>query len=86
MPSILDRELGFFGKIRSVKRDFGCWVFTGTDKDQPDQRPRWNYRAEDGGGIMIDLFCPWRYKGDKLAELGLQSWKERRWVDVPKLG
>ncbi|MEI8206519.1 MAG: hypothetical protein WCG03_06545 [Kiritimatiellales bacterium] len=86
MPSILDRELGFFGKIRSVKRDFGCWVFTGTDKDQPDQRPRWNYRAEDGGGIMIDLFCPWRYKGDQLAELGLQSWKERRWVDVPKLG
>jgi predicted dehydrogenase len=24
-------------------------------------------------------------KGIQLAELGLQSWKERRWIDVPPL-
>ncbi len=55
------KELGFFGKILSVKGDFGYWVFTGMDYDQPAQRPSWNYRAEDGGGMMIDMFCHWRY-------------------------
>lgn len=55
------KELGFFGDILSVKGDFGYWVFTGMDLDQPAQRPSWNYRAEDGGGIMIDMFCHWEY-------------------------
>lgn len=55
------KELGFFGKILSVKGDFGYWVFTGMDYDQPAQRPSWNYRSEDGGGMMIDMFCHWRY-------------------------
>lgn len=55
------KELGFFGKILSVRGDFGYWVFTGMDYDQPAQRPSWNYRAEDGGGIMIDMFCHWQY-------------------------
>ena len=55
------KELGFFGKILSVKGDFGYWVFTGMDYDQPAQRPSWNYRAEDGGGMMIDMFCHWDY-------------------------
>lgn len=60
------KELGFFGKILSVKGDFGYWVFTGMDEDQPAQRPSWNYRAEDGGGMMIDMFCHWRYVIDNV--------------------
>ncbi len=52
---------GFFGEILSVRGEFGYWVFTGLDADQPPQRPSWNYRAEDGGGIMIDMFCHWHY-------------------------
>ena len=55
------KELGFFGKILSVRGEFGYWVFTGMDYDQPAQRPSWNARAEDGGGMMIDMFCHWRY-------------------------
>lgn len=55
------KALGFFGKLLSVHGEFGYWVFTGLDLDQPAQRPSWNYRAEDGGGIMIDMFCHWQY-------------------------
>ncbi len=55
------QELGFFGRILSVRGEFGYWVFTGMDYDQPPQRPSWNYRAEDGGGMMIDMFCHWQY-------------------------
>ena len=60
------RDMGFFGDILSVRGDFGYWVFTGLDTDQPMQRPSWNYRKEDGGGIMIDMFCHWRYVIDDL--------------------
>lgn len=52
---------GFFGRILSVRGEFGYWVFTGHDGDQPAQRPSWNYRKEDGGGIIIDMLCHWRY-------------------------
>ena len=55
------RDDGFFGKILSVRGSFGYWVFTGHDADQPAQRPSWNYRSEDGGGMLIDMFCHWRY-------------------------
>lgn len=55
------KQLGFFGKILSVRGEFGYWVFTGMDYDQPAQRPSWNYRSEDGGGLMIDMFCHWQY-------------------------
>ncbi len=55
------RDQGFFGRILSVRGEFGYWVFTGHDRDQPAQRPSWNYRAEDGGGIVLDMFCHWRY-------------------------
>lgn len=55
------REQGFFGKILSVRGEFGYWVFSGLDADQPAQRPSWNYRKEDGGGIMIDMYCHWQY-------------------------
>ncbi len=55
------RDQGFFGKILSVRAEFGYWVFTGHDIDQPSQRPSWNYRKEDGGGMMTDMFCHWEY-------------------------
>ncbi|MEZ0164605.1 Gfo/Idh/MocA family protein [Kineococcus sp. LSe6-4] len=52
-------ESGFFGQILSVRGEFGYWVFEGDW--QPAQRPSWNYRAEDGGGIVADMFCHWNY-------------------------
>ncbi len=55
------KDIGFFGRILSIRGEFGYWVFTGLDPDQPPQRPSWNYRAEDGGGMMIDMFCHWHY-------------------------
>lgn len=58
------RELGFFGKIHSVRGEFGYWVFEGDTL--PAQRPSWNYRKEDGGGIIIDMLCHWRYVLDNL--------------------
>src|SRR6186713_2229849 len=55
------KQQGFFGDLLSVRGEFGYWVFTGHVDDQPAQRPSWNYRNEDGGGIMIDMFCHWQY-------------------------
>jgi predicted dehydrogenase len=57
-------ELGFFGKILSVRGEFGYWVFEGDTV--PAQRPSWNYRKEDGGGVIIDMLCHWRYVLDNL--------------------
>ena len=53
------RDSGFFGRILSVRGEFGYWVFEGDW--QPIQRPSWNYRAEEGGGIILDMICHWRY-------------------------
>jgi predicted dehydrogenase len=50
---------GFLGKILSVRGEFGYWVFEGDL--QPAQRPSWNYRKEDGGGIVLDMFPHWQY-------------------------
>jgi predicted dehydrogenase len=50
---------GFFGRVLSVRGEFGYWVFEGDW--QPAQRPSWNYRAEQGGGIVLDMFCHWQY-------------------------
>ncbi len=55
------KEQGFFGRILSVRGEFGYWVFTGEYEGQPIQRPSWNYRKEDGGGLVIDMHCHWRY-------------------------
>lgn len=57
-------DSGFFGKILSVRMEFGYWVFEGDL--QPGQRPSWNYRKEDGGGIILDMFAHWRYVLDHL--------------------
>ena len=56
---------GFFGEILSIRGEFGYWVFTGHDAIST-QRPSWNYRKEDGGGIIIDMLCHWRYVLDNL--------------------
>ena len=58
------KELGFFGRILSVRGEFGYWVFEGDTV--PAQRPSWNYRKEDGGGIILDMLCHWRYVLDNL--------------------
>ncbi|HMM83999.1 Gfo/Idh/MocA family oxidoreductase [Azohydromonas sp.] len=58
------RRAGFFGRMLSVRIEFGYWVFEGDL--QPIQRPSWNYRAEEGGGIILDMMCHWRYVLDNL--------------------
>lgn len=58
------RDSGFFGRILSVTGEFGYWVFEGDL--QPAQRPSWNYRRADGGGIILDMVCHWRYVLDNL--------------------
>jgi predicted dehydrogenase len=58
------RDAGFFGRILSVRGEYGYWVFEG-DR-QPAQRPSWNYRKQDGGGIILDMLCHWRYVLDNL--------------------
>jgi predicted dehydrogenase len=57
-------ETGFFGEMLSVRGEFGYWVFEGDTIEA--QRPSWNYRKEDGGGIIMDMFCHWRYVLDNL--------------------
>jgi len=52
-------QSGFFGRILSVRGEFGYWVFEGDW--QPAQRPSWNYRKEEGGGIIVDMLCHWQY-------------------------
>ncbi len=58
------KEQGFFGKILSVRGEFGYWVFEGDNITA--QRPSWNYRKEDDGGIIVDMLCHWRYVLDNL--------------------
>jgi len=68
LPGLLKLKLlidsGFFGRILSVRGEFGYWVFEGDW--QPAQRPSWNYRKKDGGGIILDMVCHWRYVLDNL--------------------
>jgi predicted dehydrogenase len=55
---------GFFGKLLSVRGEFGYWVFEGDL--QPAQRPSWNYKRAEGGGIILDMLCHWRYVLDNI--------------------
>ena len=57
-------DADFFGRVISVRLDFGWWVFDG--ELAPAQRPSWNYRKETGGGLVLDLFAHWRYIFDRL--------------------
>jgi predicted dehydrogenase len=58
------KDSGFFGRILSVRGEFGYWVFEGDW--QAAQRPSWNYRKADGGGIILDMLPHWRYVLDNL--------------------
>ncbi len=58
------KDTGFFGRIFAIRGEFGYWVFEGNTI--PAQRPSWNYRKEDGGGIIFDMFAHWRYVLDNL--------------------
>jgi predicted dehydrogenase len=58
------KDAGFFGRILSVRGEFGYWVFEGDL--QPTQRPSWNYRKAEGGGIILDMLPHWRYVLDNL--------------------
>jgi predicted dehydrogenase len=53
------RDSGFFGRMLSVRGEFGYWVFEGDWQEA--QRPSWNYKLEEGGGIILDMICHWRY-------------------------
>ena len=53
------RDSGFFGRMLSVRGEFGYWVFEGDW--QTAQRPSWNYKTQEGGGIILDMLCHWRY-------------------------
>jgi predicted dehydrogenase len=73
LPGLLKRliDTGFFGRSLSVRGEFGYWVFLGGDPAEGGdgatlQRPSWNYRREDGGGIIVDMLCHWRYLLDNL--------------------
>jgi predicted dehydrogenase len=57
-------DTGFFGRVLSVRGEFGYWVFEG--HSIAAQRPSWNYRKEDDGGIISDMLCHWRYVLDNL--------------------
>jgi predicted dehydrogenase len=59
------KNSGFFGRILSIKIDAGSWIFDGTA--QECQRPSWNYKRAEGGGIALDMMAHWRYMVDRLA-------------------
>ncbi|HVF65748.1 MAG TPA: Gfo/Idh/MocA family oxidoreductase [Casimicrobiaceae bacterium] len=68
LPGLMKMKMlidsGFLGRMLSVRGEFGYWVFEGDW--QPAQRPSWNYRKEDDGGIIVDMLCHWRYVLDNL--------------------
>ncbi|MHC1550853.1 Gfo/Idh/MocA family protein [Phyllobacterium sp. K27] len=82
------RDSGFFGKILSVKGEFGYWVFEGDYL--PAQRPSWNYRAADGGGMVSDMLCHWRYVLDnviapvKSVSCTIATHIDKRWDEAGK--
>lgn len=57
-------QAGFFGRIIAVRGEFGYWVL---EDAQPVQRPSWNYKAAEGGGIILDMFSHWRYVLDEIV-------------------
>lgn len=57
-------DAGFFGRVLSIRGEHGYWIFDG--QTRPAQRPSWNYRREDGGGIVLDMMCHWHYMLESL--------------------
>ncbi|WP_028923402.1 Gfo/Idh/MocA family protein [Pseudonocardia acaciae] len=58
-------DADFFGTLLSFRLNFGYWVFEGDW--QHLNRPSWNYRAEDGGGLVLDMYPHWRYLIDNVV-------------------
>ena len=52
-------DSGFLGRIHAVRGECGYWGVAG-HRPTP-QRPSWNYKKEQDGGIILDMFCHWRY-------------------------
>jgi predicted dehydrogenase len=59
------KNAGYFGRILSIKIDAGSWIFDG--KGPVCQRPSWNYKRAEGGGLALDMMAHWRYMIDRLA-------------------
>jgi len=59
------KNAGFFGRILSIRIDAGSWIFDG--KTQACQRPSWNYKRAEGGGIALDMMAHWHYMIDRLT-------------------
>jgi predicted dehydrogenase len=57
LKRLLDSD--FFGRVVSAKLEFGWWIFDG--HGETGQRPSWNYRKKDGGGLVLDMFPHWSY-------------------------
>ncbi|MEY9844848.1 putative dehydrogenase [Streptacidiphilus sp. BW17] len=72
---------GFFGQILSVRGEFGYWVFEGDW--QSAQRPSWNYRAEDGGGVVLDMFPHWHYVLERIFA-PVRSVYAQAWTHIPE--
>jgi predicted dehydrogenase len=79
LKRLIDAE--FFGRIISVRGEFGYWVFEGDLL--PAQRPSWNYRAEDGGGITLDMYCHWNYVLEHLFG-GVEAVMTRAVTHIPQ--
>jgi predicted dehydrogenase len=79
LKSLIDA--GFFGRILSIRGEFGYWVFEGDLV--PAQRPSWNYRAEDGGGIVLDMFPHWNYVLENLFG-GVRAVTARAVTHIPE--
>lgn len=61
----LVKDSGFFGRVLSVRLDFGYWIFDG--ELSPAQRSSWNYKKAEGGGLVLDMYSHWRYIIDRLV-------------------
>ena len=75
------KNSGFFGRILSVRVDAGSWIFDGTT--QECQRPSWNYRKKDGGGLALDMMAHWRYMIDRLVS-PITAVSARRETAIPE--
>jgi predicted dehydrogenase len=50
---------GSLGRVVGFRLDFGWWIFDGVEI--ACQRPSWNYRKSEGGGLFFDMYPHWRY-------------------------
>jgi len=81
-------DAGFFGRVLHIRGEHGYWVFEGDGR--PGQRPSWNYRKHEGGGIVLDMMCHWHYMLEGLfgpirrVTCAARSFVPRRWDENGK--